>query len=100
MVAFPAFSVGSSILGGIGASRAAKEQAKQLAYQNAVAEQARRDNLSNAAAMTELGAYNMRLAEEQNDYRKELARQQNQLNKKDSVICVGLMPAVSSVLTR
>lgn len=78
MVAFStAFSVGSSILGGIGASRAAKEQAKQLAYQNAVAEQARRDNLSNAAAMTELGAYNMRLAEEQNDYRKELARQQN-----------------------
>jgi len=78
MVAFStAFSVGSSILGGIGANKAAKQQAKQLAYQNAIAEQARKDNLSNAAAMTELGAYNMRLAEEQNEYRQDLARQQN-----------------------
>jgi hypothetical protein len=78
MVAFStAFAVGSSVAGMFGSNKAAKQQAKQLAYQNAVAEQARKDNLSNAAAMTELGAYNMRIAEEQNEYRQELARQQN-----------------------
>ena len=78
MVAFStAFSAASSLSNVIGGKKASKQAAKMERYQAAVAEQARRDNNANNAAMTQLGVYNMGLVEDQNDYFRELQRQQN-----------------------
>ena len=78
MVAFStALMAGSSIAGAFSANKAAKFQAKMARYQADVAEQARKDQMSNNAANLQLAANEMRLRDEQNDYFKDIFRDQN-----------------------
>ena len=72
-----AFMVGSTAAQLLTGSRAAKEQAKIARYQADIAEQARRDQQSAAAAQAELGAYEMRMRDEQNQYLRGLQRERN-----------------------
>ena len=72
-----AFQMGSSILGAFGSSAAADYQQKMAKYQADVAEAARRDALQNATFNNQMGAYQLGLVQDQNDYFKDIFRNQN-----------------------
>ena len=72
-----AFSMGSSVLGALGGRSAAKFQQKMAKYQADVAEAARRDAMANATFNNSMGSYQLGLQQDQNDYFKDIFRDQN-----------------------